>query len=312
MKKITENNFFVIYLCTEIQISNKKIKFMNKHFILIAIAFLFTLNSCNRTSSESKNSNTAVYDRVLKSGTLRAGWLTYPPSCMKDTRTGNMSGIFVDVLQKACDNLGLKLEWTEEVGWSSQIEGLESNRYDIVGSPVWANPTRGKLTTMSIPVYFSGIGIYVRTNDDRFTANFDLINRPNVRIGTIDGESADLIARTDFPEAQRVSSAQTTDISQKLLDLASNKCDVVFTEPYYAYEYLRNNPGTIKNIAEANPIRLFGNCYMFKKNEFQLQHMLNVAIQDLINSGFVDKVIQKYEPAPRLFYRSNYQYKHFE
>ena len=280
--------------------------------LLIALALIFVLSSCNQTSSESKNSDTAVYDRVLKSGTLRACFLTYPPACMKDTKTGDMSGIFADVLQKACDNLGLKLEWTEEVGWASQIEGLESDRYDIVGSPVWVNPTRGKLTTMTIPVYYSGIGIFVRANDDRFTTNFDLINKSNVRIGTIDGESADLIARTDYPEAQRISSAQTTDISQKLLDLASNKCDVVFTEPYYAYEYLRNNPGTIKNIAETNPIRLYGNSYMFKKNEFQLQQMLNVAIQDLINSGYVDKVISKYEPAPRLFYRGANQYKPFE
>ena len=286
---------------------------MNKLFFmsLTIMAFLLALNSCNQTSSENKNSNTAVYDRVLKSGTLRACFLTYPPSCMKDTKTGNMSGIFADVLQKACENLGLKLEWTEEVGWASQIEGLESDRYDIVGSPVWANPTRGKLTTMSIPVYYSGIGVYVRANETRFS-NLDLINSPNVRIGTIDGESADLIARTDFPEAKRVSSPQNTDISQKLLDLATNKCDVVFTEPYYAYEYLRNNPGTIKNIAEANPIRLFGNCYMFKKNEFQLQQMLNVAIQDLINSGYVDKIISKYEPAPHLFYRSANQFKPFE
>jgi len=222
---------------------------MNKFsFIsLITIEFLFSLNSCNQTSSEIKNSDTAVYERVIKSGTLRACFLTYPPACMKDTKTGTMSGIFVDVLQKACDNLGLKLEWTEEVGWASQIEGLESDRYDIVGSPVWANPTRGKLTTMTIPVYYSGIGVFVRANETRF-ADLELINSPNVRIGTIDGESADLIARTDYPEARRVSSAQTTDISQKLLDLATNKCDVVFTEPYYAYEYLKNNPGTIKNI----------------------------------------------------------------
>jgi ABC-type amino acid transport substrate-binding protein len=165
---------------------------------------------------------------------------------------------------------------------------------------------------MTIPVYYSGIDVFVRANETRFSTNLDLINRPDVKIGTIDGETADLIARTDYPEAKRVSSAQTTDISQKLLNLVTNKCDVVFTESYYAYEYLKNNPGTIKNIAEANPVRLYGNSYMFKKNEFQLQQMLNVAIQDLINSGYVDKVISKYEPAPRLFYRSVNQYKPFE
>ena len=108
-------------------------------------------------------------------GILRASFMNYPPACMKDTKTGKMSGIFVDVLQKVCDNLGKKLEWTEEVGWDSQIEGLESDRFDIVGSPVWANPKRGELTTMSIPLYCSPIGVFVRENENRFSTNLDLI-----------------------------------------------------------------------------------------------------------------------------------------
>ncbi|MFW9872459.1 MAG: substrate-binding periplasmic protein [Candidatus Thorarchaeota archaeon] len=284
-------------------------KTLNAILIIVLVIASF---SCNQTQTVNSESDVAVYERIISSNTIKASYLSYPPACMKDTKTGEMSGIFVDVLQKACDNLGLKLEWTEEVGWASQIEGLETNRYDIVGSPVWANPTRGKLTTMTIPVYYSGIGVYVRADDNRFDGNLYLINDSKVRIGTIDGETADLIARTDFPDAQRVSSIQNTGIAQKFLDLTSNKCDVVFAEPYYAYEYLKNNPGTLKNIAEANPIRLFGNCYMFKKNEFQMQQMLNVAIQDLINSGYVDKIISKYEPAPHLFYRSANQFKPFE
>ncbi len=279
--------------------------------LLVAVIVVLNVISCTQPSAENKNSDLAVYDRVIKSGTISASYLTYPPACMKDTKTGEMSGIFVEVLQKACDNLGLKLEWAEEVGWASQIEGLETDRYDVVGSPVWANPTRGRLTTMTIPVYYSGIGVFVRADDNRYDGNIYLIDKNDVRIGTIDGESADLIARTDFPNAKRISSTQVTDISQKFLDLTSNKCDVVFAEPYYAYEYLKNNPESIKNIAEASPIRLFGNCYMFKKNEFQMQQMLNVAIQDLINSGFVDKVVAKYEPTPNLFYRSANQFKPF-
>ncbi len=287
---------------------------MKKLFIYIPLIFL--LISCsqnpNINSEIANNYQSGVYDRVILAEKVRAAYITYPPACMKNTATGEMSGIFVEVLEKACENLGLELVWTEEVGWASQIEGLESDRYDIVGSPVWANPIRGKNTSMSIPVYFSGIGIYVRADDNRFNNDFSKINDPSIKIGTIDGETADLIARTDFPNAGRYSSPQLTDISQKFLDLETNKCDVVFTEPYYAYEYLKNNPGTVKNIAEEQPIRLFGNCYMFKKNEYQMKHMLDVAIQDLINSGFVEKVIRKYEPAPNLFYRTALPFQAFQ
>ncbi|WP_046756578.1 substrate-binding periplasmic protein [Kordia jejudonensis] len=272
---------------------------------LTAILFLMLMFTGCKQVNSNKNikDTTSVYARVIQKDKIRAAYINYPPACMKNTKTGEMSGIFVEVLEKACENLGLELEWTEEVGWASQIEGLDSNRYDIVGSPVWANVVRGTKTTMSIPVYYSGIGMYVRAGDKRFDNDWSKINNPDVKVGVIDGETSSIIASQDFPEAKKHSSIQLTDISQKFLDLTSQKCDVVFAEPYYAYEYEKNNSGTIKNIASESPIRLFGNCYMFRKGEFQMKHMLDVAIQDLINSGYVEKIISKYEPAPNLFYR---------
>lgn len=279
--------------------------------ILIAALATFSFTSCNPPAKQPAESSqkSIIYDRVIKSNTIKCAFLNYPPACMKDTKTGQMSGIFVDVLEKAASNLGMKIEWTEEVGWGSQIEGLNNDRYDLVGSPVWANPKRGKLTALSIPVYYSGIGVYVRTNENRFDKNFNKINSKEVKVGTIDGETSDLITDNDFPNATKQSSPENTDISQKFLDLDKKSCDVVFAEPYFAYEYSKNNPGKIKNIAVENPIRLFGNVYMMKAGEWQLKQMLDVAIQDLINSGYVDKAIAKYEPDPNLFYRVAAPYK---
>jgi len=255
--------------------------------------------------SKTQTQKESVYDRVMKSGKIRAAYITYPPALIKDTKTGKLSGTFVEVLEQSAKNLGLTVEWTEEVGWGAQIEGLQADRYDIIGSPVWANPSRGKLTTLSTPVYYSGIGVYVRPDETRFSdANgWKSINDAAVKIVTIDGETADLIARTDFPNAQRVSLPQLSDISEMFLNVKTKKADVLFAEPFFGYEFLKNNPDTVKNIGTEKPIRLLGNCYMFKANEFQMKHMLDVAIEDLLNSGFVDKVLDKYEPYPGTFYR---------
>jgi polar amino acid transport system substrate-binding protein len=289
---------------------------MNRYSIarlagLVTLLFVIAaaLSGCTGPTTGGKASGASVYDRVIKSGTIRAAYLDYPPACMKDTKTGKLTGVFVETLEKAADNLGLKVEWTEEVGWGSQIEGLQTDRYDIVGSPVWANPNRGKLTTMSKPAYYSGIGIYVRKNDNRFDNDFSKINSPNVRIATIDGETGDLIARTQFPQAQRVSSPQTTEISQKFLDITGNKADVFFAEPYFGYKFLQTNPNSIKNIAAEKPIRVLGNCYMFKRGEFEFKHMLDVALEDLQNSGYVDGLLDKYEPAKNTFYRVALPYR---
>ncbi len=275
--------------------------FKNVAIMLVLVVFVA---ACNQDGSQQVGSQKeTVYDRIIRTGVIRAGYITYPPALMKDTTTGKMSGIFVETLEQVASDLELKVKWTEEVGWGAQIAGLNSDRYDIVGSPVWANPTRGKLTSMSVPVYYSGIGIYVRAKDDRFAGDWSKIDDGTVKIATIDGETADLIARTQFPKAKRVSLPQLTDISRMFLEVATNKADVCFAEPYYGFKYLQSNPGSVKNIAAARPIKVLGNCYMFKKGEYQLKHTLDVAIEDLLNSGFVDKLLEKYEPYPNTFYR---------
>ncbi|HEX8163559.1 MAG TPA: transporter substrate-binding domain-containing protein [Pyrinomonadaceae bacterium] len=279
--------------------------------LVVALVAVSAFSGCNRGAAGPSGQET-VYERVIKAGKIRAAYISYPPACMKDTKTGKLTGIFVETLEKAAENVGLKVEWTEEVGWGSQIEGLQADRYDIIGSPVWANPTRGKMTGLSIPVYYSGIGIYVRQDDNRFSNNYTAINSSNVRIATIDGETGDLIARTQFPLAQRDSLPQTTDISQLFLELTGNKADVMFAEPYFAHQFLQGHPNSVKNIAAENPIRTLGNVYMFKRDQAEFKQMLDVAVEDLINSGFVDQLISKYEPAPNTFYRVAQPYRLIE
>ncbi len=281
--------------------------------IVTSVVLQRTGTQAHTVTTEQKES---VYERVMRTGVIRAAYMSYPPAVIKDTTTGKLSGTFVDTLEEVAKNLNLKLEWTEDVGWTGQIEGLNTDRYDIVGSPVWANPNRGKITTMSVPVYYSGIGVWVRNDESRFEKSvdrvdwdFSKINNANIRIGIIDGETGDLIARTAFPNAQRVSSIQSTDISEKFLELKTGKSDVTFAEPFFGFEFLRTNPGTVKNIAAAKPIQVLGNCYMFKKNEFQMKQMLDATIEGLLNSGFIDRVLSKYEKDPGTFYRVADPYK---
>jgi ABC-type amino acid transport substrate-binding protein len=135
------------------------------------------------------------------------------------------------------------------------------------------------------------------------------MNSDRVRISTIDGETGDLIARTQFPNAKRVSLPQTADISQLFLEVTTNKADVLFAEPYFAFKFLESNPRAVKNLASDRPIRLLGNVFMFRKDEPQFKQMLDIAIEDLLNSGEVDRLLDKYEPAPNTYYRASLPYR---
>jgi polar amino acid transport system substrate-binding protein len=271
---------------------------------LILIASQFS--SCNSgTNDNVDQKKESVYDRVTTSGKIRAAYTIYPPGCMKDS-TGKLSGVFVETLEEACKLLDLKVEWTEEVGWATQIEGLETNRYDMIGSSVWANPKRAKLSTLSNPLYFSPIYIYIRSNDNRFAnlKSWAELNQENIRIATIDGGTGEQIAKSQFEKAQRIALPQLTDFGQSFLDVVHNKADIIFMEPFHASKFLESNPNSIKNIVhDGKPLRTFGNCYMFRRDEPAFEHMLNVVLQDLLNSGFVEQLIVKYEKYPHSYSR---------
>jgi len=276
---------------------------------MLTMSWSCTEAKTGATPSSVRHAPPSVYERVAASKVLRAAYISYPPAVMRDAQTGTLSGTFVETIEQAAKNLGWTVKWTEEVGWGAQVEGLQTDRYDIVGSPVWANPTRARLTTLSRPVYYSGIGIYVRKGDRRFAGRTTAINSGSVRIATIDGETADLIARTQFPAAQRVSLPQLSDISEMFLQVTTGKADVAFAEPYFGTAFLAANPGSVTNIADTAPIKTLGNCYMMKAGEPQLKQALDVAIEDLQNSGFIDRLLDKYEPSPNTFYRVAQPYR---
>lgn len=276
------------------------------------IAATLALVTCDRTDlggSTPVRAQNEVFETVIGSGQIRCAYVVYPPGCMKDPNTGRIYGIMVDTVVEAAKELGLEIEWTDEVGWGTMIEGLKTRRYDLVVSGIWPSAARAKHVDFTVPLFYSGIGIYVRTGDGRFTGKLDAINSEEVKIATIDGEMTDIIARTQFPKAQRVSLPQLSDVAQVLLNVANRRADVTFVEPIIAYQYLQNNPGTLEHVARDQPIRVFGNTCMFLLGEVKFKAMLNNALEELLNRGFVDQLIDKYEPAPGLLYGSASRYR---
>lgn len=277
--------------------------------LAILTSFLTVRVIAPTQSTLTSASSNATFDRVLKSGTLRCGYVIYPPGLIKNPNTKKIEGIFPDTLEEVSKALGLKVEWVEEVGWGSMIEGLEANRYDMICSPVWANATRAKRADFTVPLFYSGIGIYTRSDDHRFDTDPSGLNSPSIKLATIDGEMSDIISRRDFPYAARVSLTQLSDNSQLLLGVKDKKADATFVEPYIAQQFLTSNPGSIRNISSEHPLRIFPNTMMVKKGEDKLRTMIDTALMEVINSGVVDKALRHYSQEPGTFYPVAFPYR---
>jgi len=277
---------------------------------LVLILTAMALSSCVSSSSNMTNlGKQSLYDRVIRSGKIRCAYLIYPPGCLKEPNTGKLSGIGVEAIELVAKKLGLQIEWVEEIGWGTMLEGLNTRRYDLIATPVWTNAHRAKLVSFSKPLFYSPVFVFARKGDKKFKNHWEQINSANVKIATIDGGTVEVIAEADFPKAGRLSMPELTDVSQLLLNVGSGKADITFAESTVADRYLHNNPGTIENINPQKPIRVFSSGWIFSRGEFEFKEMLDTVLDEVINSGAMDKIISKYEKAPNEVYRVALPYK---
>ncbi len=245
----------------------------------------------------------SAYDRVMRTGVLRCGYVVYSPFFMKDPNTGKISGIFADVMEESGKLLNLKINWAEEAGTPVLIEGLHSGRLDALCSGFWPNAARGREADFSRPLFYSALGVYVRSDDDHFDGNLQSLNRPDVTVAVVDGEMADQIASVSFPLAKKVALPQMTNVSELLLSVALKKADFTISGINEEREYSQHNPGKIKRIDTKNPIRVFPNVIMTGKEDRKLISMIDSAFDELGQTGKLEQIILRYEKQPGEFYR---------
>jgi len=265
--------------------------------LFAVVASLLTVRYTAR-SEPGVSSSTGVYSAIRSRGTIRAGYYVGAPYFVLDAKTGQKSGIFHDVMESAASKLGLEVEWVEEVGFGEMQESLRAGRFDAVASGIWISPDRAKGVGFTIPILYDAVFPYVRADDTRFDADLGSINQPSVTISTIDSEMAATIAAADYPRAKTLSLPQSTDFTQMILNVASERADLTFLALGPAEKYARVHPGELRNLTPQQPVRVFPAAIMIPQGDYAFATALNFTLSEMLNSGEIDGIISKYEEAP--------------
>lgn len=244
-----------------------------------------------------------TYERVMKSGKIRCGYIVWPPEFIKDVNTGEYSGLSYDLVTEAAKRLNLEVEWTAEVNFQTMTAGLDANHYDMLCFSLYRYTQQAKRLDFTTPLFYSGTGIYVRTDDNRFDNDLSAINSPDITLSTMDGEMSQFIAQDDFPNAKTVSLPQLADYSQLLMNVKTKKADVAFVNELVADNFMRSNPGVLKNIAKASPIRVFSHGFAFSKGEYDFGRMMDITLEEMQDHGIVDKILDKYDSDEKVYLR---------
>lgn len=272
-------------------------------FISSWLLLLSLIVGCFIAAPAQATDQESAYARVMRTGILRCGYRSWPPNLQKDPNTGQLSGIYYDYVEELAKRLSLKVVWSEELGAGEFITALQARRIDVMCFGAWPNAQRARMIDFVQPIYYEAIYAYARTKDTRFDNHIELINRPETRIGVIDGSTSLSIAQANFPKATLVSLPEMNTGADLFLQLATGKVDVIFNDLHTAKIHEAHNPNKVRQIKSDGPLRIFGPALSVAKGEFELLNTLNIATNELIFSGAAEKMIRKYEKYPGSFYR---------
>ncbi len=236
-----------------------------------------------------------AYDRVIKTQTIRCGYVPFVPNLIKDPNTGAMSGIDYDIAEAIGHKLGFKIIWAEEVGWATVVPALKANKFDALCNGAWLSPAVAKEAYFSRPYYYQPLFIAVRADDTRFDAEADSLNDEKISVASLDGDNPRFIAEEDFPKAKILTLPDMNSTAMTLESVSTGKADATFIDAWGFGDYNEHNPGKLKLIHLDKPVRIYPVGFNVPMGDDRLRSVINAAMDELIYSGQIDKILKRYQ-----------------
>lgn len=250
----------------------------------------------------------SVYDRVIKTGTIRCGYFSWYPSILKDPQTGSFTGIVYDYMNELGKALNLKIDWAEEIGLGDFPAALESGRIDAMCGAVWGTAEKARSVDFIEPVFYHALYLFARANDSRFDKDMSLLNSKSYKLAVLEGGATSTIRRHMFPQAQALELPSLSSPSELFTSLAQGKADAVIYDAFTFHAFDEHNPGKIHMISD-KPVRVYSDVVAVAHEQDAFRRMLDNATRDLQLSGVIDRIIAKHEKYPGTLLRAAKPYE---
>jgi len=266
---------------------------IKKAFLFFALALAFS--SCGKNSPTSAQDDTL--DRIRRTGQIDVCVVVDPPYVIKDAKSGALRGEYPDAVNLIAKKMNAKVNW-HETTYGNTIADLESRRCDVAAAYFSALIPRAlSIAYTTAPLAYSGDGVLVRKNDNRFSKikgvfEFD---KPDMKVTVASGETGDLFVRDNFKHAQvRKIDVQSSDISRFCVEVESGRADVAIGGINALEQYTKKHPELIVLFRE-HPFNLNPIEWAVRQDDIKWLHFLDTALQFLDTQGTLAALEKKYD-----------------
>jgi cyclohexadienyl dehydratase len=234
------------------------------------------------------------FDTIKQKGVLNCGYINEPPFEVKDPNTGQLSGMAVELTEEIAKQLNIKINWASEVSYGQMLMDLAVGRYDMICAPFYALPSRAREATLSMPLFYFPAYLYARKNDRRFDNNYARADDPKVKFAILDGNFSSTATYQNFPKAAKLATPEMASVPELFVEVAAGKADVVVSDPASFASYDKNNPGKLRTVV-GNPLQVMAGVFLLPAKEEALKNAIDSTLAYLQGTGYLDKLLRKYE-----------------
>lgn len=225
---------------------------------------------------------------IKEAGVLKAGAAIAAPTVFKDSQSGELEGIVIQIGKEAAKRLGVKFE-VAETGWDTIIAGLQAEKYEVALAGLFETEQRKKVVDF-VTFGEEGIAFMVRKDNSTITTVED-IDRSGVTIGTVTGSGSEQMIKDHFKNAEIKSILSPTGGSgAPPEEVLAGRVDAAQFDAVLTQAYLQRFPDLKVVPAEAFSKPLFPTPIgiAIRKDDPQFQAFLASVVADLQKQGLLD------------------------
>jgi polar amino acid transport system substrate-binding protein len=182
----------------------------------------------------------SVLSKIRKEGVVRVGYAQTGPWFYKDAKTGELGGIYKDVVDRLAKELEIKVEY-KEVTFANATVALRKGDYDLFGSSLTYTIPRALTVNYVGPLYSKGSLLMVhKDNAGKFKTAADF-NDPSVTFSVVAGGSEEPRIPVLWPKAKLITT--TGQVALGAEPVRAKKADVWMSGDSDVLLFAKRNAG---------------------------------------------------------------------
>jgi polar amino acid transport system substrate-binding protein len=234
-----------------------------------------------------------LWEKVQSEGVLKVGAAVAAPHAIRDPKTGQWSGVAIDVLKKSAETLDVNLQVVDTT-WDNIIAGMQAGKWDIAVA-LNRTPLRAIAINYSAPYWFYQISlVYNKTNQKIDPSWHSLADfaKLGVTIAVMSGTAQD---HSITPLIHNATIARLPDFDASRMAVISNRADVLADDADGNMLFAKSHPEWSATVLPAPAIAKQGIAFGFRKTvPLEDIQALDILIEELRAEGVMDQWMNQY------------------